>query len=88
MTCIKELERKWLDTEGLYRVAGGITQIRDLGAKVNKGRFDLIEECCDPNIISSLVKKFLKELPDALIPNSENHYNSWLSHLLPTYSSL
>ena len=72
MTCIKELESKWLDTEGLYRVAGGITHIRDLAAKVNKGHFKLIEECCDPNVVTSLVKKFLKELPDALIPNSKN----------------
>ena len=68
MVCIKELEKHWIDTEGLYRIAGPIGQVRTLSHELNKGYFNLLEGHNDPHVITAVLKKFLKELPDPLVP--------------------
>ena len=70
MSCLKELENKWLDTEGLYRVAGPMGQVRVLAEELNKGRLNLLENHSDPHVLTGILKKFLKELPNPVIPNS------------------
>ena len=67
--CLTELESKWLDTEGLYRLAGPIGQVRVLAEELNKGRFDLLRDQSDPHVLTGILKKFLKELPNPLVPN-------------------
>ena len=69
--CLTELESKWLDTEGLYRLAGPIGQVRVLAEELNKGRFDLLRDQNDPHVLTAILKKFLKELPNPIVPNGK-----------------
>lgn len=71
MVCLSELEDKWLDTEGLYRVAGPMGQVRILAEEINKGRYDLLQGHNDPHVLTGILKKFLKELPNPIIPSGE-----------------
>lgn len=68
MICVKEIETNWLDTEGLYRVAGPIGQVKTLASELNRGRYDLLQGHNDPHVITAILRKFLKELPNPLIP--------------------
>ena len=68
MMCIQELEKAWIDTEGLYRIAGPIGQVRTLAQELNKGHFNLLQGHHDPHVLTAVMKKFLKELPDPLVP--------------------
>ncbi len=68
MVCIKELEAHWMDTEGLFRIAGPIGQVRILAQELNRGHFNLLQGHHDPHVITAVLKKFLKELPDPLVP--------------------
>ena len=70
--CIQELENNWLDTEGIYRVAGPIGQVKNLAQELNKGHYHLLQGHSDAHVITSILKKFLKELPNPLIPGGEN----------------
>ena len=71
MVCIQELEKHWIDTEGLYRIAGPIGQVRTLAQELNKGHFSLLQGHHDSHVITAILKKFLKELPDPLVPLGE-----------------
>ena len=66
--CVSEMEKHWLDTEGIYRMAGPIAQIRSLSSELNKGRYDLLKGLTDAHTITGVLKKFLKELPEPIIP--------------------
>ena len=67
--CVEEIEKNWLDTEGLYRVAGPIKQVKALCMELDKGNYRLLQGHNDAHTITSTLKKFLKELPDPVIPN-------------------
>lgn len=69
--CIQELENNWLDTEGIYRVAGPIGQVKNLAQELNKGHYHLLQGHSDAHVITSILKKFLKELPNPLIPGDK-----------------
>lgn len=73
MVCVKKLEKGWLDTEGLYRIAGPIGQVRTLANELNKGHFNLLQDHEDPHVVTAVLKKFLKELPDPLVPLGITH---------------
>ena len=80
--CLTELESKWLDTEGLYRVAGPIGQVRVLAEELNKGRFDLLRDQNDPHVLTAILKKFLKELPNPMVPNGKGSTNASVCKLV------
>lgn len=69
--CVDEIEKNWLDTEGLYRVAGPIKQVKALCAELDKGHYSRLQGHNDAHTITSTLKKFLKELPDPVIPNGQ-----------------
>jgi hypothetical protein len=71
MLCLKELEDNWLDTEGLFRVTGPMGQVRVLAEELNKGQFELLRGHNDPHVLTGILKKFLKELPNPLIPRDK-----------------
>ena len=55
----------------VYRVPGNETVINQLIAEMNKGNFDpgsVTDEWIDIHIATTLLKRFLKQLPDSLIP--------------------
>ncbi|KFM56928.1 Rho GTPase-activating protein 11B, partial [Stegodyphus mimosarum] len=57
---------KYKDKEvGLFRKAGSVARQRDLRVKLEKGE-DF--EKAEPNDVASLLKQWLRELPESLIP--------------------
>lgn len=66
------MEEKGLDIIGVYRIPGNTANISALTELVNRG-FD--ETCLadhrwnDVNVVSSLLKAFLRQLPEPLIPD-------------------
>lgn len=70
--CTEIVETRGLAIVGIYRIPGNTAAISALTELVNKG-FDE-QTLSDPrwedvNVVSSLLKLFLRRLPEALIPN-------------------
>ncbi|KAL5395466.1 hypothetical protein PMIN06_004188 [Paraphaeosphaeria minitans] len=71
--CIDYLNMKGCEEEGLYRVPGAAHQIRYYEQKFDQDRdIDLIadENLNDPNVIGSLFKNWLRQLPDEIFPKA------------------
>lgn len=77
--CTEMVEERGLQVVGIYRIPGNTAAITSLTEQVNRG-FD--EQCLndpkweDVNVVSSLLKLFLRKLPEALLPN--NMYKSFI----------
>jgi len=54
-------------TEGIFRVPGDADSISELRYQVEKNKFDL-NGCTDPNVPASLLKLWLRELAEPIIP--------------------
>ena len=64
------LKLKGYKTEGIFRVPGDIEQVSDLRNRIEKGNFDL-SGIKDPHVPSSLLKLWLRELAEPLIPTNK-----------------
>lgn len=70
--CTEVVETRGLHITGIYRIPGNTAAISALTEQVNRG-FDQ-QTLSDPkwedvNVVSSLLKSFLRRLPEALLPN-------------------
>lgn len=70
--CTEAVETRGLHIVGIYRIPGNTAAITALTEQVNRG-FDE-QTLADPkwddvNVVSSLLKSFLRRLPEALLPN-------------------
>ncbi|KAI8615026.1 hypothetical protein BC830DRAFT_1124468 [Chytriomyces sp. MP71] len=54
-------------TEGIFRVPGDIDMVNDLRITLERGKYDL-KDITDPHVPSSLLKLWLRELAEPLIP--------------------
>ncbi|KAF2266382.1 hypothetical protein CC78DRAFT_578420 [Lojkania enalia] len=71
--CIDYLNMKGCEEEGLYRVPGATHTIRYYEQRFDQERdIDLIadENLQDPNVIGSLFKNWLRQLPDEIFPKA------------------
>ncbi|EAT88821.2 hypothetical protein SNOG_03616 [Parastagonospora nodorum SN15] len=69
--CIDYLNMRGCEEEGLYRVPGSAQQVRYYERKFDTdGDIDLISDpnLNDPNVIGSLFKGWLRQLPDEIFP--------------------
>lgn len=77
--CIEEVEKRGLDTEGIYRLSGGssaVTAIENAFASLSsnpsqdKKQMARLNEVMtgDINAVTSALKRYLRKLPDPLIP--------------------
>lgn len=70
--CTAIVEAKGLDIVGIYRIPGNTANITALTELVNRG-FDPVtladHRWDDVNVVSSLLKSFLRNLPEPLIPD-------------------
>lgn len=72
--CLQEVERRGLDLEGIYRISGGNSAIVSIenafaNAKDDKLMAKLEETLSgDINAVTSALKRYLRKLPDPLIP--------------------
>lgn len=74
--CIDYLNMRGCEEEGLYRVPGSAQQIRYYERKFDQDRdIDLISDdnLNDPNVIGSLFKNWLRQLPDEIFPKAIQH---------------
>ncbi|CAO3619434.1 unnamed protein product [Mucor hiemalis] len=68
--CIKAVESRGLDYEGIYRKSGGAAQIRSIQLSFDQGeKIDLCdeEEYNDVCAITSVLKQYFRELPNPLL---------------------
>jgi hypothetical protein len=71
--CIDYLNMRGCEEEGLYRVPGSAQQVRYYERKFDEDRdIDLISDSNlnDPNVIGSLFKNWLRQLPDEIFPKT------------------
>lgn len=77
--CLKEVEKRGLDYEGIYRKSGGAAQIRAIqqayknGDKINLGDEDEYNDIC---AITSVLKQYFRDLPDPLL--THKHYDTFI----------
>jgi hypothetical protein len=68
--CIKAVETRGLDSEGIYRKSGGAAQIRAIQTSFDHGeKIDLCDEdeYNDIGSITSVLKQYFRELPNPLL---------------------
>ncbi|XP_026206024.1 rho GTPase-activating protein 27 isoform X2 [Anabas testudineus] len=70
--CIKSVERRGLDVDGIYRVSGNLAVIQKLRYKVDREeQLDLEDgQWEEIHVITGALKLFLRELPEPLFPFS------------------
>ncbi|ROL48424.1 Rho GTPase-activating protein 23 [Anabarilius grahami] len=78
VTCCRLVEEMGLEYIGIYRVPGNNAMVSSLQDQLNKGmEIDTAEERWqDLNVISSLLKSFLRKLPEPLF--TDDKYNDFI----------
>uniref|UniRef100_UPI0037E81286 rho GTPase-activating protein 15 isoform X2 n=1 Tax=Semicossyphus pulcher TaxID=241346 RepID=UPI0037E81286 len=85
--CIKAVERRGLDIDGLYRVSGNLAVIQKLRFKADHEELDLEDgQWEDVHVITGALKLFFRELPEPLFPFS--HFNDFVTAIrIPDYNT-
>ncbi|KAK7919272.1 hypothetical protein WMY93_010556 [Mugilogobius chulae] len=85
--CIKAVEKRGLDIDGLYRVSGNLAVIQKLRFKADHEELDLEDgQWEDVHVITGALKLFFRELPEPLFPFS--HFNKFIDAIRqPDYNS-
>lgn len=97
--CIRAVEKRGLDIDGLYRVSGNLAVIQKLRFKADHEELDLEDgQWEDVHVITGALKLFFRELPEPLFPFSHFNkfigaikipdYNTKLSHIIELVQSL
>uniref|UniRef100_A0A8C6Q1L7 Rho GTPase activating protein 27 n=1 Tax=Nothobranchius furzeri TaxID=105023 RepID=A0A8C6Q1L7_NOTFU len=86
--CIKAVENRGLDIDGLYRVNGNLAIIQKLRYKADHEELDLEDgQWEDVHVVTGALKLFFRELPEPLFPYS--HFNNFISAISEqTFDSL
>ncbi|KAI8799864.1 hypothetical protein BJ742DRAFT_843862 [Cladochytrium replicatum] len=69
---IKSIEKRGLEREGLYRISGKQSDIFDVRANIEKNTSTVLFDEVDVNVLASIVKMYLRQLPDPLFPFAAN----------------
>ncbi|XP_065805824.1 rho GTPase-activating protein 27 isoform X2 [Labrus bergylta] len=85
--CIKAVERRGLDIDGLYRVSGNLAVIQKLRYKADHEELDLEDGLWeDVHVITGALKLFFRELTEPLFPFS--HFNDFITAIrIPDYNT-
>uniref|UniRef100_A0A3B3TFL7 Rho GTPase activating protein 27, like n=1 Tax=Paramormyrops kingsleyae TaxID=1676925 RepID=A0A3B3TFL7_9TELE len=77
--CIKSVEKRGLDIDGIYRVSGNLAVIQKLRYKVDhEENLDLDDgQWEEIHVITGALKLFFRELPEPLFPFS--HFNKFIA---------
>ncbi|KRZ69469.1 Rac GTPase-activating protein 1, partial [Trichinella papuae] len=72
--CVYEIERRGLNSVGLYRIPGTESKVNDLYQKfISSRRAPNLRIVDDINVLTSCLKKFLHNLKEPLIPLTSRH---------------
>ncbi|XP_022238463.1 ralA-binding protein 1-like isoform X3 [Limulus polyphemus] len=66
--CIDYIEEHGLSCEGIYQLTGVKSKVQQLRTKLDQGEKVYLYEY-EPHIVASLLKQFLRELPEPLLTN-------------------
>ncbi|XP_028263720.1 rho GTPase-activating protein 15 isoform X2 [Parambassis ranga] len=85
--CVRAVEKRGLDIDGLYRVSGNLAVIQKLRFKADHEELDLEDgQWEDVHVITGALKLFFRELPEPLFPFS--HFNKFISAIrIPDYNT-
>ncbi|XP_054860723.1 rho GTPase-activating protein 27 isoform X1 [Amphiprion ocellaris] len=85
--CVRAVEKRGLDIDGLYRVSGNLAVIQKLRYKADHEELDLEDgQWEDVHVITGALKLFFRELPEPLFPYS--HFNKFISAIrIPDYNT-
>ncbi|XP_039990871.1 rho GTPase-activating protein 27 isoform X2 [Xiphias gladius] len=85
--CIKAVEKRGLDIDGLYRVSGNLAVIQKLRFKADHEELDLEDgQWEDVHVITGALKLFFRELSEPLFPYS--HFNNFIAAIrIPDYNT-
>ncbi|XP_076008040.1 rho GTPase-activating protein 15 isoform X2 [Genypterus blacodes] len=85
--CIRAVETRGLDIDGLYRVSGNLAVIQKLRYKADHEELNLEDgQWEDVHVITGALKLFFRELPEPLFPFS--HFNNLIGAIrIPDYSA-
>eukprot|EP01119_Soliformovum_irregulare_P007791 TRINITY_DN2027_c0_g1_i3.p1 TRINITY_DN2027_c0_g1~~TRINITY_DN2027_c0_g1_i3.p1 ORF type:complete len:564 (+),score=171.25 TRINITY_DN2027_c0_g1_i3:52-1743(+) len=74
---VRLIVRNGIDNEGIFRISGNKEKVASYVEAINKGvELDFVKDRANPNDVASLLKQFLRELPDPLLTFSK--YNQWI----------
>ena len=74
--CVSEVEKRGMDIVGIYRVSGNAKKKRLLKAEFDQdsSTVDVSEDSgVDCNVLTGIIKDYLRELPEPLIPETAMH---------------
>lgn len=85
--CVRAVEKRGLDIDGLYRVSGNLAVIQKLRYKADHEELDLEDgQWEDVHVITGALKLFFRELPEPLFPYS--HFNDFITAIrIPDYKT-
>ncbi|KAH9945601.1 RhoGAP-domain-containing protein [Amylocystis lapponica] len=92
--CVKEIEKRGLDAEGIYRVSGRYASVQELQHKAerNEAAFAFNPAVDDVYAVSSLLKQYLRELPEPVfkmpLPERLQHSGEIDEHLANNFALL
>ncbi|GAB1608419.1 active breakpoint cluster region-related protein-like isoform X4 [Argonauta hians] len=71
--CTREIEKRGLDEVGIYRVSGGLTEVKQLKCAFEKNTMKarrIVEDAdCSVHTIAAVLKLYFRELPEPLFTN-------------------
>ncbi|XP_065668286.1 arf-GAP with Rho-GAP domain, ANK repeat and PH domain-containing protein 1 isoform X2 [Hydra vulgaris] len=79
--CITYIQLNALKTEGIYRLSGSISVVKRLTLMFNQDAANVrlsFDECSDVHAVASLLKQYLRQLPEPLLTNEL--YNDFISN--------
>lgn len=76
--CVDFIRERGLTEEGLFRMPGQANLVRDLQDSFDCGEKPLFDSTTDVHTVASLLKLYLRELPEPVVPFARGHW-SWLS---------
>ncbi|TPX72324.1 hypothetical protein SpCBS45565_g00693 [Spizellomyces sp. 'palustris'] len=67
--CITQVDRRGLESQGIYRLSGNASTVQKIRVGFNsKESVDLSDEGLDINVVASVLKLYLRELQEPVIP--------------------
>ncbi|XP_028734201.1 rho GTPase-activating protein 22 isoform X7 [Peromyscus leucopus] len=76
--CVDFIRERGLSEEGLFRMPGQANLVRDLQDSFDCGEKPLFDSTTDVHTVASLLKLYLRELPEPVIPFARGLW-SWLN---------
>ncbi|XP_041426135.1 protein FAM13C isoform X2 [Xenopus laevis] len=71
---VEHLSKFGLKHKGLFRICGSVQKVKVLKDKYDKGEKVTLEKEGDIDAIAGLLKVFLKELPEGVVPEHSHHF--------------